>query len=261
MDRWPSQTALVIATALLAGIFSLRSAISAGSRFGYGVALSDGSESSQLGRIRRADDERERVSVLPRYVIAAIGFGIACALFAQVIPPSIAYAILCVALVVRPIADQLAEERAPRRRSALLGRSRRIDPVLATWIGVAAVSPLSLIPWVIDEASRTAAIVVAACVVAIVVVAWRIASAPLLLFGNDLKAEQAVDRETRTVRTGNTCSIAVAAVSVYTGFAAGAPPFVYYRVDLSGTLLVAAAGILAWKAIYARHLSRTSLAP
>ncbi|MEO6835578.1 MAG: hypothetical protein ABI231_06690 [Candidatus Tumulicola sp.] len=154
----------------------------------------------------------------------------------------------------RIVQVQIAEERAPRRRSVLLGRSRRVDPVLATWIGLTALYSLLLIPWILDDVYRGVAIIVAACVVTMVVVAWRIATAPPLLFGNDLEAEQVVDRETRANRTGTTCFFANVTVFVFIGFVWGP------AIPEMAALALVWVGLLVWKSLYARHLSRTPLA-
>lgn len=240
------------AYALLVGIVYLWWAMTAGTRPRSG-------DTSQ-GRVQRADDARERRSALARYIVAGVGFSTAGALVAHAVPPAVAYAILCLALAGRVVADQISEERAPGRRSALLRRSRRVDPVLLTWIGLAAASPLLLIPWIQDERDRAVAIVVVACVAAMVLVAWRIASAPPLLFGNDLEAEQVVDSETRAIRTGNTCIVTFAPVIFFIGFVGGSSSSAHNSSGLFLALLMLWAGLFVWKVIYTRHLSRAPLA-
>jgi hypothetical protein len=242
---------LVFALAVYGGIIFLRSARSAGSRVGFEEALEPGSEGCEPSRIERANHARERAPALPRYVLAGVCFGAASALLAHAVPPTAAYAILCLALAARCIVDQIAEERAPRRRSALLRRSRRVDPVLLIWIGLATVSTFSLIPWILDQADRAAAIVVICCVAAMVAVAWRVASAPPLLLGSDLEAEQVVDRETRTTRTGMVSFFAVAAIAVFLSF---------NRSALTLAMLLLSFGLFAWMRLYARQLGRTPLA-
>lgn len=242
---------LVVAVfGLLTGISFLRFAISAGSPPGSD-ALKRGSGVSERDRIQRADDERERISPVPRYIVSGVGFAIAIVVIARIVPPTVGYAIVCLALAGLRIADQIAEERAPRRRAAVLGRSRRVDPVLLTWIGLSAASALLLVPWLLGEATRVSTIIVGLCVAAMVVVAWRVANAPLLLLGNDLEAEQVVDRETRVNRTGNACFLSVAAVSVFVGFL-GDP--------LGPAALALGFVLFAWKSIYVRRLSHQPLA-
>jgi len=251
MDPTHAERWLVLTLAVAGGILFLRSATSAGSRGGFTEVLEPGSEGCEQSRIERADNARERAPALPRYVLAGVSFGTACALLANAVPPTVAYAILCLVLAARRIVDQIAEERATRRRSAVLGRSRRVDPVLLIWIGLAAVSALFLIPWVLDQADRVAAIVVTGCAATMVAVAWRIASAPPLLLGHDLEAEQIVDRETRATRTGIACFFAVAASAVFLSFSGS---------SVAPAIMLLAFGLTVWTRLYARRLGRTPLA-
>ncbi len=244
-ERW-----VVFGTAVFGGTVLVRSALRAASNSGR-HPVEPGTQACEESRIDRADRARERTPAMPRYVLAGLAFAIAGALLADVVTPTVAYAFLCLSLAARFVIDQVAEERAPRRRSALLGRSRRIDPVLLIWIGVAALSSLLLVPWVLDEAGRVAAIVVIACAATMVALAWRIASAPPLLLGTDLEAEQIVDRETRATRTGAACFFAVAAVAVFLGFS---------RSPLAPSMLLLSFAMAAWSRVYARRLGRTPLA-
>jgi hypothetical protein len=252
------QRGFVAAFALVTAVMFLRFAIAAQS--GTRCASVSEDELPGRGRLKRADDARERISPLPRYVVSGVGLGTALAVWTSVLSPATGYAIMCLSLAIRALGDLVAEERAPRRRSALIGRSRRVDVILLIWIAVAAASALSLLPYVLEVRDRVAAILVAACVAAMLVVAWRIASAPPLLAGDDLDAEQIVDRETRAIRTGNACFLAIAAVAAFNGFTGPAD------VSSSNTfhwsvlaMLILAFGIFAWRSLYARHLSRTPL--
>ncbi len=237
--------------ALLVGIVYLRWAMTAGT----GPRSAD----SSRGRVECADDARERRSAPARYVVAGVAFSMAGALVAHAVPPALAYAILCLALAGRAVADHMTEERAPRRRSALLRRSHRVDPVLMTWIGIAAASSLLLIPWIQGGTDRAVAVAVLACVTAIVLVAWRIATAPPLLFGNDLEAEQVVDSETRAIRTGNTCIIAFAPVIFFIGFVGDSSNTGHHNFELFLALLALWGGLFIWKVVYTRHLARAPL--
>ncbi len=228
-------------------------------RFGIEAAVESKSRAALLAeggatldRIQRADVDRERKSPFPRYAVSAIGFLTAGVVLAHLVAPIVAYAIICLSLVGRCVADQIAEERAPRRRSAVIGRSRLLDPVLMTWIALTAASSLLLIPWLLDQTFRIASVLVAVCVLTMVAVAWRVASAPPLLFGNDLDAEQVVDRETRAIRTGNSCILTVGTMLAFYAFLGGNR---YAGAALAAVWVV----IFAWKSIYARQLSRLSL--
>lgn len=244
-------TGFAMGFGVLTGILFLRFGIEAAAESKARAALLD-EGAATLDRIQRADVGRERKSPLPRYAVSAVGFLTAGAVLAHLLAPIVAYAIICLSLVGRCVADQIAEERAPRRRSAVIGRSRSLNPVLMTWISLTAASSLSLIPWLLDQTNRIAAGLVAVCVLAMVGVAWRVASAPPLLFGNDLDAEQVVDRETRAIRTGNSCILTVGTVLAFDAFLGVNP---YAAAAMAAVWIV----IFAWKSIYARRLSRLSL--
>jgi len=246
MERW-----LVFAMAVWGGIFMIRSAVSAASRAGLAEVTGPGNEECEQSRIERADNARERVPAVPHYILAGLSFGTACASLANAVPPTVAYALLCLVLAARSIVDQVAEECAPRRRSAVMGRSRRVDPVLLIWVVLAAVSALLLVPWVLVQTDRVAAIVVTGCAATMVAVAWRIASAPPLLLGDDLEAEQIVDRETRATRTGKACFLAIAASAVFLSFSGS---------SVASAMILLGLGLFAWMRLYAHRLSRTPLA-
>ena len=251
MDKETVLVYIMGAAAVLQGALFLRFALSAGVRSTTDHALERGSKASRQSRIERADHNRERVSPLARYIVSLVGFGMAVALLTRLITPAAAYAILCLALVGRCVADQIVEERTPRRRSALIGRSRSIDPVLVMWMGLTGAASLALVPWLLNDAYRIAGGVVMVCVLTMVVVAWRIASAPPLLFGNDLEAEQVVDRETRAIRTGNVCVLTVGTVGAFVAFIGGQHGFFDHRFIVWAVMFLWA-GLLAWKSIYAR---------
>ncbi len=250
---------VMAALAFLQGVLFLRFAITASTRSASEKPPQLVSDASEQSRVERADDNRERISPLARYVVSAVGFGMVGALLTHLITPSVAYAIIALSLVGRCVADQIFEERAPRRRSALIGRSRSIDPVLVTWIALTGSTSLVLVPWLLDEEYRISAIIVTVCVLTMVVIARRIASAPPLLFGNDLEAEQFVDRETRAIRTGNACVLTVGTVGVFVALIGGVQGFIDHHLAV-WLLMLLWAGLVVWKSIHARRLSQTLLA-
>ena len=255
------ETFLVYATAfygVLVGVSYLRSAIAAGSRDGVREPLRHGDDRSDRARVERADEHRERVSPAARYVVSGTGFALTAAVLAHVITPAVAYALLCLAMAGRSLADQVLEERTPRRRSTIIGRSRRIDPVLLIWIVLTGASSLVLASWVIDGGYRAAAIIVALCVATMIFVAWRVASAPPLLFGTDLDAEEVVDRETRVLRTGNACFLTIAAVMLFIAFMGGQQGFIEHRFEV-WTLQALCIILFVWARLYARRVVRTPL--
>ncbi len=253
------ETLLVYVTAsygFLVGVRYFAYAISARSKSAASESLQSSGDRSDRARIERADDNRERVSPLARYIVSGAGFVMMAAVLTHLITPAVAYALLCLSMAGRSLADQIVEEQAPRRRSTVIGRSRSIDPVLIIWIGLTGVSSLFLIPWLLDSAYRVAGMIVMLCVLTMTVVAWRIASAPPLLFGKDLEAEEVVDRETRVIRTGNACLLTVIAVMLFIAFMGGQQGFIDHRFEVWGLQILWIA-LFAWARLYARHLTRT----
>jgi hypothetical protein len=204
-------------------------------------------------RFERAANARDRGATgLPDYVTAFVLVLIGCAVLTGVFSPAVAYGVMCLALSCRLAAGLLAEERerARGRRAALLQRTLRIDPVLLVWIAFAALSTLLVVPSITVAEQRAAAGSVALSVVVMVFLAWRIATAPTLLSGDDIEAELVVDRTRRIRRTGGVAMVAVAAALVYAGIGAGSR-----SLSLAGFALYAVIGI--WLMVYLRLVSRT----
>lgn len=196
------------------------------------------------------DDTRLRPSAASRYTTAAAAFLVAAAVLTGFLSAVIGYGILCVLIVANFVVDLVREERARRRRAALLQRSRRVDIVLALWIVIALVSPLLLVPYAFDPVARIAALLVALCVLMMAGIAWRIASAPPILFGDDVEAELMQDRCIRTRRAGLTCVLAIGTVFVFLSFVRSP--------QVGGTFVVASlvawVGVWLWQSLYLRQL-------
>lgn len=193
---------------------------------------------------------RARPSAVSRFVIAAAAFLIAAAVLTGLMSAVIGYGVLCVLIVANLVIDLIREERVRRRRAALLQRSRGFDIVLILWIALAIASVLLLVPYGSDPAARLAALLVAFCVVVMAAIAWRIASAPPILFGDDVDAELALDRRVRARRAGLTCVIALGTVFVFTSFV---------RSPEAGSGVVLASfvgwvGVWLWQSLHLRRL-------
>lgn len=204
-------------------------------------------------RLTRAANARDRGATgLPDYAAAAVLFATACACAVHIVSPVVGYALSCLALTSRSMAILLFEERerARRRRAALLEPAPRVDPVLLIWIALAASSTLLILPSLSAGSNRVSAIAVAGCCIAMVLLAWRLATAPRLLSGEDVEAELLLDRMRRIRRTGLTCIVAVGCAS-------------FYAVISTGSINVYAIGygvwfaLIVWMVVYLRIASRT----
>jgi hypothetical protein len=204
-------------------------------------------------RFEQAANTRDRGATgLPDYVAACVFFLIGCAVLTHVLSLTVAYGFFCLAAASRLVAGLLAEERerARGRRAALLQPAPRIDPVLLVWIALATLTTLVFVPSLLVADQRAVAGIVAISVALIVFLAWRIATAPTLLSGDDVEAELVVDRTRRIRRTGSTALVAIAAASFYASIGAGSK-----TLFLVGMALYAVIAI--WLMIYLRLASRT----
>jgi hypothetical protein len=199
-----SMDVVVAVTAIFCGASNVRN----------GVTANANCESDD--RLSRVANERDRgTNGMPEYIVAVICFSIAALALTHWLSAGVTYAILCVTLATRAVVMLTIEERSRVRRAALLQRSRRVDAILLAWIVIATSSVLLLVPAVLDRTDVAAATAVAACVVAMVAVAWRIATAPPVLVGNDVEAELLLDRKRRIRRAGVVCLIAVGSVMFF----------------------------------------------
>lgn len=153
-----------------------------------------------------------------RYLVVAGAVAIIALLVSAVVPPEIGYALLCLLMVTVYLADLLGEERARRRRVASLAPRPRLDLVPAIWIAVALLASPMVTPYGFESAHRVAAVIVGLCALAMTAIAWRIATAPQPLTGEDPEAERVKERASRAIRVGISSALAVAIVFVFAAF-------------------------------------------
>jgi hypothetical protein len=204
-------------------------------------------------RFDQAANARDRgLTGLPDYVTASVFFLIGCAVLTHALSLTVAYGFFCRAAACRPAAGLLIEEqeRERGRRAALLQRAPRVDPVLLVWIALGALSMVVFVPSMLVAEQRFAASIVAISVALMIFLAWRIATAPTLLTGDDVEAELVVDRTRRIRRTGSIAMVAIAAASFYAAIGVGSK-----TLFLVGMALYAV--IAVWLMIYLRATSRT----
>jgi hypothetical protein len=204
-------------------------------------------------RFDQAANARDRgLTGLPDYVTAGVFFLIGCGVLAHIFSPAVAYGLFCLTAACRPAAGLLVEERerARGRRAAFLQRAPRIDPVLLVWIALAALSMVVFVPSMLVAEQRFAASIVAISVALMIFLAWRIATAPTLLTGDDVEAELVVDRTRRIRRTGSVALVATGAAFFYAMIGEGS-----LNLFLVGFVLYAVIGVSLM--IYLRIASRT----
>lgn len=192
---------------------------------------------------------RIAVALVAAVIAALVAFGMAA--------PVVAYGLLCLALVSVFAFDLLQEERERRRRIASLASRPSADVIPTVWIVCAAMSPVMLLPYMMLGEQRAAALMVGVCALAMALIAWRIASAPVQLAGGDIRSERARDRARRSRRAGVASVISVGSIFVFVTFVNADLPVV---TPLQRLLVPASmslwAVLLAWQMWYVRHLAR-----
>jgi hypothetical protein len=154
------------------------------------------------------------------FVTASIAFIIALLVFFKMVSPVIGYSLLCLALSGFQLADLLQDERARahQRRIALIARRPAAEVVPTVWVSLAIAAGLMVAPYVVLDKQRLAAVIVAVCAFLMAGIAWRIASAPRQLFGEDVRCERMRDRYLRTRKAGLTAVIAMGSIMAFTVF-------------------------------------------
>jgi hypothetical protein len=198
-----------------------------------------------------------------RYAIAACGFVIAALVALRVLTPIIAYSILCFSLAMAYLADLIQEEHTRRRRVAVLSPRPAADRVPTVWIAITLVSTLTFVPYVLGGIQVVAALIAGGCALAMAAIAWRIASAPTQLTGEDPEEdpqiEQLRDRASRARRTGLTCVVAIGSIALFVGFVNATPPAFggLGRVTVIQILLLWAV-LWIWQTWYVRRVSHSA---
>jgi hypothetical protein len=196
-------------------------------------------------------------SVSARVAVGLVAFAIAALVMLGSIAPTVAYAILCLSMASVYIVDLVQEEHARRRRVASLSPRPRADLIPAIWTVVAALSAAMVIPYVFEEGNRVTALIVGACAIVMAAIAWRIASAPLQLLGNDPETERIADRASRARRSYISSALAVGIVFVFAIFvhpASGTDTPVERAVRLLALLVWV--GLVLWGTFYVWRLDR-----
>lgn len=163
---------------------------------------------------RRGED-----SAPTHFALASVALAIAALEALGALAPVVGYSVLCLALASSFLVGLMFDERARRRRVALLAPRPAIDLVPMLWIVITSLSMLALVPYLLGGIAVGPALGTAGCAIAMVAIAFRIASAPMQLIGEDPQAERLRDRRFRSRRTGATCVIVVGVIFAFVTFA------------------------------------------
>ncbi len=206
-------------------------------------------------RERRCDT----ASALAHFVVALSALVLAFLILIRVVSPVVGYALLCLALTGHPLFDLLQDEHMRRRRVASLAPRPVAEVVPTIWIAIAAASVAMLAPYVILGEQRSAALIVGICAFVMAGIAWRFASAPIQLHGEDIRYERTRDRASRTRKAGLTAVIAMGSIMVFIMFVNSDLPVVLplQRIFVGVSFFTWAASAV-WVILYCRYLYRLS---
>ena len=206
-------------------------------------------------RTRRCDT----ASALSRFVIGFIALVVAVLVFYLIISSVVGYGILCLALVSVYLFDLLREEHTRRRRVASLTPRPAAEVVPSVWVAIAVASVLMLAPYVILGEQRAAALMVGVCALVMAGIAWRIASAPVQLEGENIQTERIQERASRSLRAGLAGVLAIGSIFVFISFVnAELPEVLPLQRILLNVSFVTWAGLWAWVTLYWRYLNGLS---
>jgi hypothetical protein len=199
------------------------------------------------------------------FATASVAFVITALVLLQTVSPVVGYSLLCLALAGFQLAHLLQDERAraQRRRVALLAPRPAADAVPTVWVALAVATGLMLAPYVFLDERRVAAVIVATCAFVTAGIAWRIATAPRQLFGEDLRYERVRDRYSRTRRAGVTAVVAMGTIMVFISFVNynlhAVPPLLRTLQSVSWwTWAVSAISVVLYCTFFGRQPSSTS---
>jgi hypothetical protein len=175
-------------------------------------------QQARLSRVLDARIDAEGTDPYTRYAGAFTLAMAAVALLPQV-PSVLPYAASCAGLAIAVFISYLHFRRTSDRRVAPLARRNpwaSLPPLVLACAGVCIGAAGSL---VVYPQYRVAAIVAAASGLALCAIAWRIAVAPAMLFGNDTQLEYLVDEHVRFCRATGLIALACAPAIVLVMFA------------------------------------------
>lgn len=194
-----------------------------------------------------------------RFTLASAAFAIAALEALGELAPVVGYSILCLSLASFFLAELLLAERARRRRVALLTPRPAIDLVPTLWIAVTLLSTLALAPYLLGGIAVAPALITAGCAIAMAAIAFRIASAPTQLTGEDPQAERLRDRLFRSRQTGLICVVAVGILFAFVTFAnetSSALGGLGRAISVATTIVWV--GLAVWQFWYVRHISSSA---
>jgi hypothetical protein len=177
-------------------------------------------ERERLNRVLTMRREAEGVSGANGRYLAVACFILAAAELVPAMPFVLPYALCCLALAFTTFLSYVQMRRATQRRVAPLVRRSPLSALPLIAMAAMLCCFAVVLPFVVYSSERLSAIAVAASTLILGSIAWRIAVAPALLFGQDATFEYAVDQRLRNARATTIAMLACAPAVVFVAFAA-----------------------------------------
>lgn len=214
-------------------------------------------QTERLQRVLDARRDVEGVSPNPSRYAGLLGIAMAGLELIPAVPFAIPYAIFCLAGAFGMLASYLHVRRATERRAAPLVPRSPFDALSPVLVVALAVSFAGVALFASYPEFRAGTIGVAASMLILIWIAWRIAGSQAVLFGNDPQLEYAVDERLRRSRVTGTASLACAPAVVLVGTAVLWVPQEYQSIGIVAVVLTYAsfAVVIAMSFNAKQHLS------
>jgi hypothetical protein len=167
-------------------------------------------QGARLGRVLEAREEAEGASdAYARWsgVLTIVMGGVE---LIRAVPFAVPYALSCLAIAVSLLLSYFHIRRVSERRVAPLAPRSPLTTLSPPLLACAGISLCGTLAYAAIPELRAGALLVAFAVALFVAIAWCVAGAPALLFGQDPQLEYKVDEHLRVSRSGNILALASA---------------------------------------------------
>jgi hypothetical protein len=167
-------------------------------------------QGARLGRVLEAREEAEGASNAYARWSGLFTIAMGGVVLVRSVPVALPYALSCLAIAVSLLLSYFHIRRVSERRVAPLAPRSPLTTLSLPLLACAGISLCGTVAYAAIPDLRVGALLVAFSVAVFVAIAWRVAGAPALLFGQDPQLEYKVDEHLRVSRSGNILALASA---------------------------------------------------
>jgi hypothetical protein len=167
-------------------------------------------QGTRLGRVLEAREEAEGATNAYARWSGLFTIAMSGIVVIPAVPFALPYALSCLAIAVSLLLSYFHIRRVSERRVAPLAPRSPLTTFSLPLLVCAAISLCGTLAYAAIPDLRAGALLVAFSVAVFVAIAWRVAGAPALLFGQDPQLEYKVDEHLRVSRSGNILALASA---------------------------------------------------